>query len=220
MTSLEASEGGGAQRSAQPQVPLSAYVDGYAKARALDGPAADNDVAHTRIGDPVMDAVVEDLADLPQRQIHSATDASGVSSAASPRRSMRAARPGPPPSTRRPLFQQEDLPVPRDFLIVLQVAGNAQQQVGHGDLVPQRAREDLDADRERATRMHEKLVNPGHLPRTAPGQETVRPAAGSDLIRRRRLFAGYSHSAPRSVTTASSSSGTRNFAPPHSGTAV
>ncbi|WP_419939442.1 oxygenase MpaB family protein [Candidatus Palauibacter sp.] len=70
MTSLEASEGGGAQSPAQPQVPLSAYVDGYARARAIDRHAADNYVAHTRIGDPVMDAVVEDLAHLPQREVH------------------------------------------------------------------------------------------------------------------------------------------------------
>ena len=47
-----------------------AYVDGYAKARALDPHVADNYVAHTRIGDPVMDAVVEDLAHLPQGQVH------------------------------------------------------------------------------------------------------------------------------------------------------
>lgn len=50
--------------------PPSAYLDGYAKARALDRHAADNYVAHTHIGDPVMDAVMEDLAPLPQRQIH------------------------------------------------------------------------------------------------------------------------------------------------------
>ncbi len=48
----------------------SAYVDGYARARALDREAADNYIAHTRIGDPVMDEVVEDLAPLPQRRVH------------------------------------------------------------------------------------------------------------------------------------------------------
>ena len=48
----------------------SAYVDGYAKARAVDREAADNYIAHTRIGDPVMDAVVEEMAPLPQEQIH------------------------------------------------------------------------------------------------------------------------------------------------------
>ena len=89
-----------------------------------------------------------------------------------------------------PRFQQVDLFVPRDLLIVLQVVGNAQQQVGHRDLVPQRRREDLDADRERAARAHEKFVKRGHLAVRAPGQETVRLAAGSDLIRRSRLFAG------------------------------
>jgi len=50
--------------------PPSAYVDGYAEARALDREAADNYIAHTHIGDPVMDAVVEDLASLPQRRVH------------------------------------------------------------------------------------------------------------------------------------------------------
>ena len=38
----------------------SAYVDGYTKARAVDREAADNYIVHTRIGDPVMDAVVEE----------------------------------------------------------------------------------------------------------------------------------------------------------------
>ncbi len=52
-----------------PSLP-SSYVDGYAKVRALDREAADNYVAHTQIGDPVMDAVVEDLAPFPQRQVH------------------------------------------------------------------------------------------------------------------------------------------------------
>jgi len=50
--------------------PPSAYVDGYAKARAVDRETADNYVAHTRIGDPVMDAVVEEMASLPPEQIH------------------------------------------------------------------------------------------------------------------------------------------------------
>ena len=50
--------------------PPSAYVDGYTEARALDREAADNYIAHTHIGDPVMDAVVEDLAPLPQRRVH------------------------------------------------------------------------------------------------------------------------------------------------------
>ena len=50
--------------------PPSAYIDSYAKARAVDREAADNYIAHTRIGDPVMDAVVEEMAPLPQEQIH------------------------------------------------------------------------------------------------------------------------------------------------------
>ncbi len=50
--------------------PPSDYVGGYAKARALDQEAADNYIAHTRIGDPVMDEIVEDLAPLPQSRVH------------------------------------------------------------------------------------------------------------------------------------------------------
>ena len=50
--------------------PPSAYDVGYARARALDREAADNYIAHTHIGDPVMDAVVEDLAPLPPRRVH------------------------------------------------------------------------------------------------------------------------------------------------------
>ncbi len=51
-------------------VPPSAYVGGYAKARTVDREAADNYIAHTRIGDPVMDAIIEDLASLPRHRIH------------------------------------------------------------------------------------------------------------------------------------------------------
>jgi hypothetical protein len=55
----------------RPALPLSAaYVNGYAQARALDQRAADNYVAHTHIGDPIMDAIVEDLEPLSQRSIH------------------------------------------------------------------------------------------------------------------------------------------------------
>ena len=46
------------------------YQAGYEKARLVDRETADNYVAHTHIGDPVMDAVVEELAPLPQRQVH------------------------------------------------------------------------------------------------------------------------------------------------------
>ena len=46
------------------------YKAGYEKARLVDKEAADTYVAHTRIGDPVMDAIVEELASLPQPQVH------------------------------------------------------------------------------------------------------------------------------------------------------
>ena len=47
-----------------------AYKAGYEKARLVDEEAANNYIAHTCIGDPVMDAVVEELATLPQSQVH------------------------------------------------------------------------------------------------------------------------------------------------------
>ena len=47
-----------------------AYIPGYEAARAIDPEMVDNYVAHTNVGDPVMDAVVEELASLPQRQVH------------------------------------------------------------------------------------------------------------------------------------------------------
>ena len=46
------------------------YKAGYEKARLVDKEAADNYIAHTRVGDPVMDAVVEELASLPRDQVH------------------------------------------------------------------------------------------------------------------------------------------------------
>ena len=46
------------------------YKAGYEKARLVDRETADNYIAHTHIGDPVMDAVVEELASLPQSQVH------------------------------------------------------------------------------------------------------------------------------------------------------
>ena len=51
------------------QIP-SSYAEGYKKARELNPALADSYIAHTRIGDPVMDAVVEELASLPQSQVH------------------------------------------------------------------------------------------------------------------------------------------------------
>ncbi len=46
------------------------YQAGYEKACLVDRETADNYIAHTHIGDPVVDAVVEELAPLPQRQVH------------------------------------------------------------------------------------------------------------------------------------------------------
>ena len=48
----------------------SAYTQGYEKARHVDKEAADNYVAHTCVGDPVMDALVEEIAPLPQSEVH------------------------------------------------------------------------------------------------------------------------------------------------------
>ena len=47
---------------------LSEYKAGYEKARLVDREVADNYIAHTHIGDPIMDAVVEELASLPQSE--------------------------------------------------------------------------------------------------------------------------------------------------------
>ena len=46
------------------------YIPGYEKAHAIDPDLADNYVAHTLIGDPVMDALVEELASLTQPEVH------------------------------------------------------------------------------------------------------------------------------------------------------
>ena len=48
--------------------PPSAYIEGYEKARLIDRQTADNYIRHTVIGDPLMDAVVEEFASLPQAQ--------------------------------------------------------------------------------------------------------------------------------------------------------
>ena len=50
--------------------PPSAYLDGYARARAIDQDTADNYVRHTMIGDPELDPVFEELADLPPADLH------------------------------------------------------------------------------------------------------------------------------------------------------
>ena len=47
------------------------YIVGHEKARLVDSDLADRYVAHTLIGDPIMDAIVEELAPLPQEQVHS-----------------------------------------------------------------------------------------------------------------------------------------------------
>ena len=46
------------------------YNAGYAKARLVDQEAADNYIAHTCVGDPVMDTIVKDLESLPQNRVH------------------------------------------------------------------------------------------------------------------------------------------------------
>ncbi len=54
---------------ASEQIPFE-YREGYKKARLLDEAVADNYVAHTLIGDPVMDALLEELAPLDQAEVH------------------------------------------------------------------------------------------------------------------------------------------------------
>ena len=48
----------------------SAYADGYAKARTVDQEAADNYIRHTTIGDPVLDAIMEELSSMPPADLH------------------------------------------------------------------------------------------------------------------------------------------------------
>ena len=48
--------------------PPSAYIEGYEKARLIDRQTADNYIRHTVIGDPLMDAMIEELASLRQEQ--------------------------------------------------------------------------------------------------------------------------------------------------------
>ena len=47
-----------------------AYLPGYEKARLVDSGAADNYVTHTTIGDPVMDALLDELQGLSQGKTH------------------------------------------------------------------------------------------------------------------------------------------------------
>ena len=48
----------------------SAYAEGYARARVVDPAAAETYLRHTTIGDPVLDPVLAELADLPQAELH------------------------------------------------------------------------------------------------------------------------------------------------------
>ena len=48
----------------------SAYVDGYAKARAVDREAADNYIRHTAMGDAALDPIMEELASMPPADLH------------------------------------------------------------------------------------------------------------------------------------------------------
>lgn len=48
----------------------SEYEASYEKARLVDREAADSYIAHTHVGDPVADAIVEELAPLPQEEVH------------------------------------------------------------------------------------------------------------------------------------------------------
>ena len=46
------------------------YLESYGRARLVDEAVADNYIAHTLIGDPVMDALIEELANLRPDQVH------------------------------------------------------------------------------------------------------------------------------------------------------
>ena len=48
----------------------SAYIEGYEEARRFDSAVADNYIRHTMIGDPVLDPILEELADLPPADLH------------------------------------------------------------------------------------------------------------------------------------------------------
>ncbi len=56
------------------QVP-SAYVKGYAKAKAVDPVTADKYIKHTTIGDPELDPVMEEISSLPPGDLHRFTKA-------------------------------------------------------------------------------------------------------------------------------------------------
>ncbi|MXX29753.1 MAG: DUF2236 domain-containing protein, partial [Gammaproteobacteria bacterium] len=48
----------------------SAYTSGYAKARSQDEALADKYIAHTIIGDPELDPILEELSSLPRDELH------------------------------------------------------------------------------------------------------------------------------------------------------
>lgn len=48
----------------------SAYIDGYPTGRRYDRGLADNYIRHTTVGDPPLDPVMEELADLPSQDMH------------------------------------------------------------------------------------------------------------------------------------------------------
>ncbi len=48
----------------------SAYIDGYPTGRRYDRALADNYIRHTTVGDPPLDPVMEELADLPSQDLH------------------------------------------------------------------------------------------------------------------------------------------------------
>lgn len=47
-----------------------AYAEGFKNASVLDQEFADNYIRHTRIGDPELDPVMEELWDLPTAEMH------------------------------------------------------------------------------------------------------------------------------------------------------
>ncbi len=50
--------------------PPTAFANTYPRARAVDAAVADNYIRHTRVGDPELDRVMEELADFPTRDLH------------------------------------------------------------------------------------------------------------------------------------------------------
>lgn len=85
-----------------PQTP-GAYVEGYATARCVDPALADAYIRHTRIGDPDLDPVIEDVADLASDQLQRAIRAGIEQDAQALREAPRSLRHffedkvGPPP---------------------------------------------------------------------------------------------------------------------------